>query len=151
MASIKFQLVTPERTVMTEEVDSLSCPTIDGQITILPHHVPLIAPLAAGELVAKVGGKPQYIAVAGGFVEVRPDNEVVILADTAEHAHEINEQRAEEARKKAEEALKNKSILSNEEFASVAAALQKNMIRLRVAHKHRSHGHGITQESTVHE
>jgi F-type H+-transporting ATPase subunit epsilon len=73
MAKLKFQIVTPQRTVLHQEVDSLTCPTQMGQITILPQHIPLIAALQPGELIARVGGRNEHIAVSGGFVEVRPE------------------------------------------------------------------------------
>lgn len=143
-AKLKFQIVTPERTVLQEEVDSLSCPTQMGQITVLPNHVPLIAALEAGELIARVSGRSEHIAVSGGFVEVRPGNEIIILADSAEHADEIDPTRAEEARRVAAEEMKNAKVRSSEEFALAAAAFQKNLIRLKVSkrstrtHKHHS-------------
>jgi F-type H+-transporting ATPase subunit epsilon len=150
MARLKLKLVTPERTLLNAEVDSLTCPTVDGQITILPQHIPLIAPLAAGELVAHEDGRLNYIAVTGGFVEVRPGNEVIILSDAAEHAHEIDERRAEEARKRAEESMQNRQTLSQEEYAQVAGALQRSLVRLRVVKRnpHRSH-HGIGGEGVL--
>ena len=97
MNKLSFQLVTPERTVLSEELDSLSCPTTLGQITILPGHIPLVATLVAGELIAKSGGKESNIAVTGGFIEVRPNNQVVALADAAEHHYEIDVQKTEDA------------------------------------------------------
>lgn len=144
MAKIKFQIVTPERVVLHEEVDSLSCPTTTGQITILPGHVPLISSLAHGELVAKINGQPQYIAVSGGFVEVRPGNEVIILADSAEHSHEIDVQRAEEAKRRAEEVMRGAGKLSAEEYAALAASLQKNLVRLKVARKPHRAKYGVS-------
>src|SRR5438128_2553574 len=105
MAKLKVSLVTQERTVLQEEVDSLSCPTTQGQIQILPGHVPLIATLQHGELVAKVGNQSKSIAVAGGFVEVRPGNEIVILADMAELADEMDLVAVEEAHKLAQELM----------------------------------------------
>lgn len=144
MAKLKFTIVTPERTVLSEEIDSLTCPTTTGQITVLPGHVPLISSLQAGELGAKINGKQEYYAVSGGFVEVRPGNEVVILADTAEHATEIDTQRAEEAKKRAEESMKNATRLSEEEYAALAAQLQKSLARIKVSRRgHRGH-HGAS-------
>lgn len=137
MSKLKFQIVTPERVVFSQEIDSLTCPTTTGQITILPDHVPLISSLAHGELVARVGERTKHIAVSGGFVEVRPGNEVVVLADTAEHAEEIDEKRAEEAKERAMESMKNRQTYSEEEYAKIAAALQKNLTRIRVARKAR--------------
>src|ERR1700722_14640364 len=101
MNKLSFQLVTPERTVLSEELTSLSCPTSLGQITILPHHIPLVANLVAGELHAKTEKDDFYIYVAGGFVEIKEGSRVIVLADAAEHHFEINEQQAEEAKKRA--------------------------------------------------
>ncbi len=148
MAKLEFQIVTPEREVLAEQVDSLSCPTTTGQITILPGHVPIISNLQAGELVLKIAGKaePQYIAVSGGFVEVRPGNKVVILADTAERDSEIDAKRAEQAKLQAEESMKEKQTMSKEEYATVSASLQKNLARLKVVRR-KHHSHGSTPSS----
>ncbi len=132
---LKFQIVTPERSVLSEEIDSLTCPTTLGYITILPKHIPLIAQLQAGELTVRNAGQTRHIAVSGGFVEVRPSGEVIILADVAEHAEEIDEARAEEARRKALQAMKGAVKLSSEEYATLSASLQKNLTRLKVAKK----------------
>jgi len=142
MSKITFQLVTPERRLMNEEVDSVTCPTIEGQITVLPKHEPLVATLQHGELIVKNGSESQHIAVSGGFVEVRKD-EVVILADSAEHAHEIDVERAQEAKKRAEESMKASRNLSEEERSIVLAIYNTNVVRLRVAQKaaHRSKKH----------
>src|SRR5579864_1855210 len=112
MAKLNLKLVTPEKIVLQEEVDSLTCPTTTGEITILPGHVPLISPLDHGALIARKGGEPEPIAVSGGFVEVRPGNEVVILADAAEHVRDIDLEQAEAARQRAEEAMRKRETLS---------------------------------------
>lgn len=148
MAKIKFSLVTQERTVLSEEVDSLTCPTTEGEIQILPGHVPLIATLKHGELIAKVNGENRPIVVAGGFVEVRPGNEVVILADMAELADEMDLEAVEEAHKLAQELMasaKAKNI-SAAEYAQAATNLQRSFARIKVARKHapRTPGHRAT-------
>lgn len=151
MSMIKFQLVTPERTLVAEEVISLSCPTTEGKITILPGHAPLVATLESGELIAKNGKEEKYLHVAGGFVEVRPNNEVIILADGAEHFFEIDLARAEQAKKDAEELLKKQSLAS-EEYATTAWVLQKNLNRIRIARKHAHRKtRGITSEGVFHD
>lgn len=148
MAKLKFQIVTPERTVLREEVDSLTCPTEMGQITILPNHIPLIASLQTGELIAKINGKDQHLAVSGGFVEIRPGNEIVVLADTAEHSDEIDLTRAEEAIKRAQEDMKNAKQRNSPEYANFSSVFQKNLVRTRVARRSRKHGAGgITSEA----
>ena len=152
MDTLHFQLVTPERTVLKEELLSLSCPTRLGQITILPHHIPLVAELASGELVAKSTQKGEhYIHVSGGFITIKAGNEVVILADAAEHSHEIDVKLAEEARDKAKEKIAGGN-LSEEEYAQVAAALERSLSRLNVARK-RAHRRTspITGEGVFHE
>jgi F-type H+-transporting ATPase subunit epsilon len=151
MNKIHFQLVTPEKTVLSDELDSLSCPTTLGQITVLPNHAPLVANLQSGELIARKANQEEYINVTGGFVEIRPNNEVIVLADAAEHHYEIDAQRAEEARKRAEQTLKEKR-LSGEEYAKVAASLERNLARLRIARKRgRQKGAPITGEGVFRE
>lgn len=132
---IKFKIVTPERTVYESEIDQVTLPTADGEITVLPNHIPLISILVPGELNAKKDGQDIFLAVSGGIIEMRA-NELTILADTAERAEEIDLKRAEEAKKRAEK-LKNEKILADEtEYATAAAILEKNLARIRVARKH---------------
>jgi F-type H+-transporting ATPase subunit epsilon len=135
MNYLKLQLITPERTVLSEEVRSITCPTEAGQITILPNHAPLVANLTSGELITKNGGVDNFIHVAGGFVEVRKNNEVIILADAAEHHFEIDIARAEEAKKQAE-AIMAQQHLAEEEYATAAWLIQKNLSRINIARKH---------------
>jgi len=112
-----------------------------GEITVLPNHIPLIASLQPGELTARMGDRAEHIAVSGGFVEIRPGNEVIVLADTAEHSDEIDTVRAEEAKRKAEEEMKAASTRSSEEYAQLAAVIQKNLARLKVARRRTSMPH----------
>ena len=135
MDKIHFQLVTPQRTVLNQELDSLSCPTSLGEITILPGHVPLVANLVSGELVGRANGEEMFINVSGGFVEIRANNQVVILADAAEHHYEIDEQRAQAAIERAKNAMRQHK-LSEAEYAKVAAALERGLSRVNVARKH---------------
>ncbi|KKQ44236.1 MAG: ATP synthase epsilon chain, partial [Candidatus Moranbacteria bacterium GW2011_GWC2_37_8] len=110
-----------------------------GQVTIMPDHRSYIAALKAGEVMLKTDGKETLLVVSSGFIEFN-DNKLVVLADTAEAAAEIDIARAEEARKRAEE-LKNEKVAMNEmEYAKVAAAIEKEMARVRVAKKHHSRG-----------
>lgn len=151
MNKIQLQLVTPERTVLTEEVVSLVCPTIDGQITILPGHVPLIATLVSGELIAQNGGEPHNIHVAGGFVQVQNGGkDIIILADAAEHFYEIDVKRAEEAKALAEKTLQEQT-LSDEEYVLAAAMLQKSLSRINIARKHAHRRTRITSEGVLKE
>src|SRR3989338_249348 len=86
MKKINFQIVTPEKITYHDDVDSITLPTQIGEITVLPHHAPLISSLKSGEAIIRKGGEEFSIAVSGGFLQVQPKNKVVVLADTAEMA-----------------------------------------------------------------
>lgn len=132
---IKFKIVTPERTVYENEVDSATLPVADGQITILAGHRSYIAALKAGEIMLRKGTEEIYLAISGGFIEFN-NNALVVLADTAEAAAEIDVKRAEEARERAEQLKKEKVTMGEMEYAQVAAAVEKELARLKVAKKH---------------
>lgn len=139
---IQFRIVTPERTVVEEEVHQATLPIEGGDVTILPEHIPYIGTLKAGEIVVRqeAGGTETSVATSGGFVEFH-GNTLTVLADTAERAEEIDLARAEEARKRAEELKKERVHMDDEEYARTAAIIEKEMVRVRVARKHRSrHG-----------
>ena len=132
---IKFKIVTPEKTVFEDAVDQATLPTTDGEITILPNHRSYIASLKPGGIMLKKNGEEFFVCISGGFIEFH-GNELIVLADTAERAEEIDLKRAEEARRKAEE-LKNQRVSMDEnEYARVAAAIQKESARIHVARKH---------------
>jgi F-type H+-transporting ATPase subunit epsilon len=135
---IKLDIVTIERQVFSEDVDMVVAPGTEGLLGILPHHAPLMTGLKPGELVIKRRGMPdQLLAIGGGFMEVRPDK-ITILADSAEHASEIDVARAEEARRRAEELLKEKpSDLA--QYAALEAALRVAQVRIKVARRYRAH------------
>ncbi len=137
MTTLHVQLVTPERTLLDEAVESVTCPTTEGQITILPNHEPLIAALQPGELAAHFNGRTVSIAIAGGFVEVRPGNNVVILADAAEHASEIDEQEAQAAIERAAEDMKQYKP-TDSAYIAARAVHQHHIVRISAARKHRS-------------
>jgi F-type H+-transporting ATPase subunit epsilon len=134
---INFKIVTPEKTVFESEINQASLPVADGEVTILANHRSYIAALKAGEICLKKEGEEIVMATSGGFIEFH-DNNLVVLADTAERAEEIDLKRAEEAKAKAEEAMKQKETMDNVEYARVAAAIEKEMARLRVGRKHRT-------------
>ncbi len=136
MKTIRLDIVTAERVVLSEEVEYISAPGIDGVLGILPRHAPLLTALTVGELRYKKGTQELSFAIGGGFMEVRPDH-VTVLADVAESADEIDEQRAEAARKRAQELLKEKPR-GDVEFARIEQALRRAELRLKVARrKHR--------------
>lgn len=136
---IQFKIVTPEKVVFEAEVYQATLPVEGGEVTILPEHIPYIGALKAGELVLrqKAGGEEMSLATSGGFLEFH-DNVLVILADTAERAEEIDLARAEEARQRAEKLKETSTQMSDEEYARTAAILEKELARVRVARKHHS-------------
>jgi F-type H+-transporting ATPase subunit epsilon len=142
VARIKLDIVTAERSVYTDEVDAIVAPGIEGQLGILPHHAPLMTMLQPGELLLRKAGQEDYLAITGGFLEVRPDR-VIILADSSERVDEIDIARAEEARKRAMERLEHRT--SDTDLTRAQAALQRAMIRLMVAEK-RKKRRGITSQ-----
>ncbi len=132
---IKFKIVTPEKTVYESEIDQATLPVANGEVTILPNHRSYIASLKPGEIMLKKSGQESGFSVSGGFIEFNHNN-LIVLADTAERAEEIDVKRAEDARKRAED-IKNQRISIDEtEYARVAAAIEKEMARIRVAKKH---------------
>ena len=133
--NIKFKIVTPESTVYEDAVDQATLPVTDGEVTIMPDHRSYIASLSAGEIMIKKDGHEINLFTSGGFVEF-DKNQLVVLADTAERVEEIDIKKAEEAKERAEK-LKSQSVsMDEEEFAAVAAAIQKETARIRVARKH---------------
>lgn len=132
---IKLKLISPEKVVLEKEIFQATLPVANGEITILPNHRSYIGTLKAGEITLKNGKEDYYLAVAGGFVEFDRNN-MTILVDSAEYAHEINLERAEEAKKRAEEVMKQKHTMDEVEYAKVAAAIEREMARIRVARKH---------------
>lgn len=135
MAKLHFKIVTPERVVYEDEVDAVSMPTPDGEITVLPHHIPLVTLLIAGELRIKKGGEEVLLAVSSGVVEVS-GSRIVVLADTAERADELEEEKIEKARAAAEK-LMNEKRSDSEGFAEATALLERELARLKVARKRR--------------
>ena len=127
---IHLEIVTAERTVMSDDVDQINAPGAAGRMGVLPRHEPLLTSLVPGELTIIKDGERTPFAISGGFMEVLPDR-VTILADTAERADEIDEARADAARKRAEELLRERR--SEQEMALAEAQLRRAMVRLRVA------------------
>ncbi len=128
MTTFRLEIVTAEKVGFAEDVAMLTAWGSEGQFTILPHHAPFMTILQPGELVIKKDDTKQVLALLGGFLEVRHDK-VIILADAYEHAKEINIDRAEQARKRAEEILKTKPSTAAE------ASLRRSLARLKVTGK----------------
>jgi F-type H+-transporting ATPase subunit epsilon len=133
---IQCDIVTQERTVFSGEVDSVNLPGSEGRMGILPNHTALLTTLDFGEVVVRKGDQEEYFAIGGGFVEVQPDH-VTILADSAEHAEEIDQERAESARKRAEELMAEGVPADPEYYAQIRASLMRAQVRMDVARRRR--------------
>lgn len=134
MSPIRLDVVTAERVVLSDEVDVVVAPGVEGQLGILPHHAPLMTTLQTGELIARKAGEEFILAISGGFLEVRPDH-VIVLADVAERAEEIDIERAEAAKRRAEERLAH--VVPGIDMARAEASLHRAMIRIKVAERRR--------------
>lgn len=134
---IKFKIVTPEKVIYENDIHQISIPTTTGEITILPNHIPLVSVIQAGELKLKDKDGEHNMAISGGFLEVRKNNEIVILADHAERAEEIDITKAEEARKRAEEQMKNIKNVQDVDYAKLQAVMDRELNKLRIAKKYR--------------
>ena len=130
-----LEIVTPDRSLVREEVDEVQVPGAEGYFGVLPGHTPLLATLKIGELWYRVGQEKHFLAIAGGFVEVLPDR-VTILAQVAERAQDIDPSRAEAARKRAEERLAQ--VPQDLNFERARKALMKALVRLQVAARART-------------
>jgi F-type H+-transporting ATPase subunit epsilon len=134
MATFKLEIVTAERMVFSDEVSALIAWGVEGQLSILPHHAPLMTMLQPGDLMIRKEKEEEYLAISGGFLEVRPDK-VIILADACERVDEIDIARAEEAKKRAQETLKAGPLTAD--AAAAEAALRRSIARLKVAERKR--------------
>ncbi len=132
---LRLEVVTPDRSVVTEQVDEVEIPGADGYFGVLPGHTPLLAVLQVGELWYRKGSEKVYLSIAYGFAEVLPDR-VTILAQLAERADEIDAARAEAARRRAEERLAKPA--PEMDFERARVALLKSLIRLQVASRART-------------
>ncbi len=134
----RLEIVTPEKRVYADDVDFATLPGSEGELGILPHHAPLISILGAGELRVRKGGVEESFAIIGGFVQVLPDK-VVVMAETADLASEIDVERAQKARVAAERVLES-GIVEPVDLAKVRAELQAAIVRIRVAERRHREG-----------
>ena len=129
---LNLEVITPERLVLRESVDEVVVPGLDGELGILPEHTPLISQLQTGVLTYRQGGATQQMHVSGGFVEVQPDR-VSVLSDVAERPEEIDLERAQRAKERAEQRLKGQG--DDQDFPRAELKLQRAMIRIQLAGK----------------
>ncbi|MDI4650263.1 F0F1 ATP synthase subunit epsilon [Cohnella hashimotonis] len=129
MSTLRLEIVTPERTVYDKDVNMVVARGVDGDLGIMPHHIPLVTPLKIAPVKAKIGNTDEFIAVHGGFMEVRKDK-VVILAESAELGGDIDVHRAQQAKERAQDRLNHKQTEVDHKRAE--AALQRALTRIRV-------------------
>ena len=130
---LQLQIVTPEREVYSDTVDSVQVPGSEGELGVLPHHAPLVSTLGVGELRFRKDGAEESFAIVGGFLQVRPDR-VVVLAETADLASDIDLEKAQEARREAERALES-GFHEGADLSAARAQLQQALLRIRVAER----------------
>ena len=136
MKSFHLQIITQEKVSYEGDAEVLTLPTTQGEISILPGHIALVAIAREGEMVITQGGERTHLAVIGGVLRVTRDN-VVLLTDSAERFDELDEQKATEAREKAQKMMQGK--LTEREMAEAASMLQKNLLHLKLIRKKRTH------------
>jgi F-type H+-transporting ATPase subunit epsilon len=134
-ATLKLEIVTPTAVAYSADVEMVTMPAVDGQIGIYPQHVPVLTRIVPGEIIVAKGGATEFLAVGGGLVEITGDH-VSIVTDMAITVKDIDEARVEEARQRAAARLRDK--LSDEEVASVNAALARSLAQLKVKRRHRA-------------
>jgi F-type H+-transporting ATPase subunit epsilon len=135
---LELEIVTPERQAYADTVDSVVLPGVEGELGVLPHHAPLVSTLGVGELRIRKGGVEESFAIVGGFLQVLPDK-VVVMAETADLASEIDLDRAQKARAEAERALEV-GYHEGADLAAARAALQQALLRIRVAERRHREG-----------
>jgi F-type H+-transporting ATPase subunit epsilon len=131
---IQLDIVTPERLAYSDEVDAVTLPGSEGELGVLPHHTPLVSTLGVGELKIRKGGTEESFAIFGGFLQVLP-TKIVVLAETADMASEIDLEKAQEARREAEQALES-GYHEGADLSAARAELAQALIRIRVAGRH---------------
>jgi F-type H+-transporting ATPase subunit epsilon len=134
-----LEIVTPERLAYSDTVDAVNLPGIEGELGVLPHHAPLVSMLGLGELRIRKGGQEESFAIVGGFLQVRPDK-VVVMAEMADMASEIDLDLAMQARRAAEQALEGADRPDAVDLAAARASLQHALLRIRVAERRHREG-----------
>lgn len=136
---MQCDIVTQEKTVYSGQVSSVSLPGSEGRMGVLPNHSAMLTTLGFGEVVVRpLAGDEEFFAIGGGFAEIQP-NRIVVLADSAEQAEDIDLERAERARAEAEKLMKEGVPDDPERYAQIQASLMKAQIRLDVGRRHSGH------------
>jgi len=139
MANLHVSVITQEQVILDDQVDLVLIPGVEGELGILPHHIPLITTLKAGVVTVRKNDRDTIIAIGGGFAAMEPGNHLSILADSAVKAQDISLKQAEAARQRAEEKMHQKDQFSDREFKVAEAELRRAIVELKVARKHQFH------------
>jgi F-type H+-transporting ATPase subunit epsilon len=131
---LQCEIVTQERTVFSAEVDTVNLPTPEGRMGVLPNHMVMLTTLGFGEVVVRRGGEAEYFAIGGGFAEILPDR-ITLLADSAEQAEEIDIERAQQARERAEQAMREGIPDDSERYAQIEASLRRAQVRIEISRR----------------
>lgn len=131
---IQCEILTQERQLFDEAVDIVVLPGLEGQMGILPNHSPLLTVLGFGEVTVRSSGEEEFFAIGGGYAEIQPDR-VIILADSAEHAEEIDIERALKAREEAQQAMSEGVREDPLRYAQIEAALKRAQIRIEISRR----------------
>jgi F-type H+-transporting ATPase subunit epsilon len=137
--TIRCEIVSQDRSVFEGEADLVLAPTTEGQIGILPGHAPTLAVLGMGILTVRRGEAEEIFTVTGGFIEIQPDI-VTVLADASEHIEEINVNRAQQARERAEKLLEEGAPPDTDSYLKIEAALRRSNLRLKAVEQYRKRG-----------
>lgn len=135
---IEFKIVTPEKVLYDAMVEGVSFPTVEGEITVLPHHIPIISAIKPGELKIRINGKDEFFHVTSGVLEVDGQS-ITLLTDAAERASDVNEKRAQEAVERAQ-AIMSEKRQDEEGYIEAVAEMERALSRIRIAKKHRHGG-----------
>lgn len=135
--TLQCEIVTQERTVFSAEVDTVNLPTPEGRMGVLPNHMVMLTTLGFGEVIVRRGGEEEYFAIGGGFAEILPDR-VTLLADSAEEVEEIDVERAQRARERAEQAMREGIPDDSERYAQIEASLRRAQARIDISRRHGS-------------
>ncbi|MBQ7617451.1 MAG: F0F1 ATP synthase subunit epsilon [Desulfovibrio sp.] len=131
MSTLQLEVVTPDKTVVREEVEMVTCPGVMGEFGVLPNHVSILSALKIGDLRYRVNGKDEHVFISGGFADMN-NNVLSVLAESAEKAADIDEARAIAAKERAEKRLAEKS--EGIDYTRASAALSRAVVRLQISH-----------------
>jgi F-type H+-transporting ATPase subunit epsilon len=147
MPKLNLEITTPEKTIYKEEVDSVTVPTVEGEITVLANHASFVGLVVPGALTVRTGNNEKYLAVSGGAIEIMPGSRCVILTDSADRAEDLVVEEIEKAKTRAQAAYEEAKGKDEVAYADATGILEREIARLKVARKHRR-DRGSTPDSS---